>query len=113
METRLLMHGTPEEREFANEGIHRGHTPRSVSSFTRDVTMAVLFLFSLASAAFPQTYPPGPQIKKDGTVVWLTNYASLPLSGRGGSLSNFSPPPVLTNQLGRVNFLRAEPEGTP
>ena len=52
-------------------------------------------------------YPTGPQIAKDGTAVFLRDYASLPLSSR--TTGSYPPPIDFAAQLGRVNFLRSEP----
>src|SRR5262249_11619516 len=58
------------------------------------------------------TYPAGPQLKKDGTVVQLEYFASPPLSSptHGGANStaiNFR------GQLGRVNCMQSEPVNAP
>src|ERR1051325_2440314 len=74
------------------------------------LVIGVLLVGSVALNA--QTYPP-PPIVKDGTAILLRDYASLPLSGRGGSISSFGPNVNLSDQLGRVNFLRSEPSAAP
>src|SRR6266513_4287001 len=56
-------------------------------------------------------YPAGPQVTKDGTVVVLQDYASLPLSSR--TTSGYPPAIDYSSQLGRANFLRSEPELAP
>jgi Glucose / Sorbosone dehydrogenase len=58
-------------------------------------------------------YPAGPQITRSGTALLIEDYASAPLSSRGGSLSNPSAPIDFMNQLGRLNFLRCEPAHAP
>ena len=58
-------------------------------------------------------YPAGPQITKDGTAVLLADYASAPLSARGGSLTSPVAAINFGDQLGRLNFLRSEPAGAP
>ncbi|HXG47210.1 MAG TPA: PQQ-dependent sugar dehydrogenase, partial [Methylomirabilota bacterium] len=68
---------------------------------------------AVSSWAAPGDYPPGPQIARDGTTVWLVDYVRVPPSRRGGSISNFAPPPDYSNQLARVNFLRSEPVDAP
>jgi len=72
-----------------------------------------LLLFSVALGARTAwaQYPSGPQVTKDGTVVVVQDYASLPLSSRTTS----SNPPLIdfSSQLGRVNFLRSEPAAAP
>jgi len=67
---------------------------------------AAVTLLPLFPRAASAQYPAGPQITKDGTRVTLTDYAAVPLSGRGAS-------PDLTAQLSRANFLRSEPAGAP
>ena len=54
---------------------------------------------------------PGPQVTKDGTVVVLQDYASLPLSSR--TTGSYPPAIDLSYQLGRANFLRSEPALAP
>jgi concanavalin A-like lectin/glucanase superfamily protein/Big-like domain-containing protein/glucose/sorbosone dehydrogenase/Calx-beta domain-containing protein len=56
-------------------------------------------------------YPSGPQIAKDGTAVFLRDYASLPLSSR--TTGSYPPSIDFADQLGRVNFLRSEPADAP
>src|SRR5690348_17246732 len=56
-------------------------------------------------------YPTAPQITKDGTAVSIQDYASLPLSTR--TTGSYPPPINFSDQLGRVNFLRSEPESAP
>src|SRR5262245_56117416 len=65
--------------------------------------------------ATAQLYPPLP-IRKDGTAVLLTDYASPPLSSRTPNNFPYATYPPAVNpadQLGRVNFLRSEPAGAP
>ena len=57
-------------------------------------------------------YPPGPQLKYNGTALLMEDYAMIPLSGR----RNDGPYPGkidMTEQLGRANALRSEPAGAP
>jgi len=57
-------------------------------------------------------YPPGPQLKYNGTALLLEDYATIPLSGR----RNDGPYPGkidMTEQLGRANALRSEPADAP
>jgi hypothetical protein len=58
-------------------------------------------------------YPSVPLITKDGTTVLLENYATLPISGRGGTLTDFGPHTNLADQLSRPNFMISEPPGAP
>lgn len=62
-----------------------------------------------AQISYPSTF----QIVRGGAAVIIEDYAALPLSGRGGSVSNFNPAPVLSDQLARVTFVRAEPTNAP
>jgi hypothetical protein len=75
----------------------------------RSITL-LLFWITLAVAhrVGAQTYPP-PPIVKDGTAILIQDYANLPLSGRGGSITSFGANVNTNDQLGRVNFLRSEP----
>jgi hypothetical protein len=75
-----------------------------------------LILFSgfvLFSRPVVAQYPAGHQITKDGTAVRLEDYASAPLSSRGGSLTNPAATINLGDQLARLNFLRSEPANAP
>src|SRR5262245_43304170 len=65
----------------------------------------------VASAQYPITYPASAQVSKDGAMVLLQNYASLPLSSR--TTGSYPPPINFGEQLGRVNFLRSEPTNAP
>jgi hypothetical protein len=58
-------------------------------------------------------YPESFQVFRGGAAVLLKDYAALPLSGRGGSIANFNPPPSLSDQLARPTFLRSEPINAP
>ena len=60
-------------------------------------------------------YPAGPQITKDGTAVLLENYARAPLSSRTLTGVTYSPtnPIIYSDQLARINFMRAEPANAP
>src|SRR4051812_46403853 len=79
----------------------------------RSITL-LLFWITLAAAhqVGAQTYPPLP-IVKDGTAILIQDYANLPLSGRGGSITSFGANVNTNDQLGRVNFLRSEPTNAP
>ncbi|HHY84395.1 MAG TPA: PQQ-dependent sugar dehydrogenase [Verrucomicrobia bacterium] len=59
-----------------------------------------------------QEYEP-PPILKDGFALLIENYASAPLSSRGGSLQNPTAPINFSGQLSRINFLRSEPPDAP
>ncbi len=72
--------------------------------------MVSVGVFINTAAAFAQ-YPASHQIAKDGTAIVLEDYASLPLSSR--TTGAYPPPINYANQLGRVNFLRAEPTNAP
>ena len=75
----------------------------------RGLVLGAILLASLTvgtHTAWAQ-YPSGPQVTKDGTVVWMQDYASLPLSSTGTYNGQTSP------QLARVNFLRSEPANAP
>lgn len=88
-------------------------------SLVRDAAVlscALLFgQFAHGPAAMAQdiVYPSSFQITKDVTAVLLEDYATLPLSGRGGSISDFGPHVDLNDQLSRPNFLRSEPADAP
>lgn len=58
-------------------------------------------------------YPSSPQITKNGTTILLEDYATAPLSGRGGSINNFGPHVNFSDQLSRANLLRSEPADAP
>jgi hypothetical protein len=75
-------------------------------------TLAV-FLLQFVAATAGAAYPSVPLIITNGTQVVLENFATLPLSGRGGDIDNFSPPPNMGDQLARANFLVSEPDGAP
>ena len=78
--------------------------------------VAFAWLLLGAGAAFAQ-YPASPQITKDGTAVLLQDWAFAPLSSRtpnsGYNYSNYPPTIDYAEQIGRVNFLRAEPTNAP
>ena len=74
--------------------------------------LATVWLAGTPASAAAPAYPPAP-ITKDGTAVLLVDYATLPASGRGGSITDFSANVSYTDQLGRVNFLRSEPPDAP
>jgi len=77
--------------------------------FVHANALAALICHTGFSASASEGYPPEPQVTKDGTTIWLTNYVRLPASRRGGAITNFNLAPDLANQLARVNFLRSEP----
>jgi len=83
------------------------------------VTRSFAVLSCFVSSAFIYinaqeiVYPSTPQISKNGTAALLENYASLPLSGRGGSITDFDANVNLTDQLARPTFLRSEPSEAP
>ena len=79
-------------------------------SVTLHVTLA---LFASCTASASAAYPSVPPIAKDGTVVLLENYATVPFSARGGSITNFGPGTNFTDQLSRPNFLVSEPTNAP
>jgi hypothetical protein len=95
---------------------HRGVIARPLlhrSGFLFPVIGCLLFAAVPISLHAAEGYPDGPENSRDGTTVWLTDHVRLPPSRRGGSISNFSPPPDFANQLARVNFLRPEPSNAP
>jgi hypothetical protein len=55
----------------------------------------------------PSSHPP--DITKDGTTLSIIDFASTSLSGTGGSITSFGANSSTAGQLGRLNFLRAEP----
>src|SRR5882762_3089976 len=67
----------------------------------------LLFGVALGARTAWAQYPSGPQVTKDGTVVVLQDYASLPLSSR--TTGGYPPALDFSYQLGRANFLRSEP----
>ena len=69
----------------------------------------VLTLAFVSSVRADITYPTNFQVLKGGAAVMLEDYATLPISGRGGSISSFGPNQNLADQLGRPSFLRSEP----
>jgi hypothetical protein len=62
---------------------------------------------SLGYAQYPSTF----QITNNGTAVALQDYASLPISSR--TISTYPPTNNYSDQLSRVNFMRAEPSNAP
>ena len=80
----------------------------------RIITIFCFALALLESTTFAQ-YPAGPQITKDGTSVLLENYARAPLSSRTLTGVVYSPTNaiIFSDQLARLNFLRAEPTNAP
>jgi hypothetical protein len=79
------------------------------------VTAAALCSLAVAQAASAQVYSPTDPsthpdwITKDGTTLNIINVASAPLSGTGGSITNFGANANTSGQLARLNFLRSEP----
>jgi len=72
-------------------------------------------VFALFARPALAQYPAGPQVAKDGTAVLLENYARAPLSSRTLTGVAYSPtnPIIFSDQLARINFLRAEPTNAP
>ena len=76
---------------------------------------AILGLVSLLAVVLPSAgrseivYPSTFEVTNNGAAVLLEDYAALPISGRGGSLTNFAANPNLADQLARHTFLRSEP----
>jgi len=58
-------------------------------------------------------YPTTFQVIKGGAAVLLEDYATLPLSGRGGSITSFGPNVNMSDQLARPTFIRSEPTNAP
>lgn len=73
----------------------------------------VVLLIGLAGAKGQIVYPPTFQITNNGAAVLLEDYAVLPLSGRGGSITSFGANVNLADQLARPTFLRSEPANAP
>jgi hypothetical protein len=69
----------------------------------------ILGLFSCQGFAQEITYPNDFQVTRGGAAVLLEDYATLPLSGRGGSITSFGANLNLADQLARPTFLRSEP----
>lgn len=65
--------------------------------------------FSHGQIPYPATF----QVAKGGAAVVLEDYAQLPVSGRGGSVSNYGPNVHLDDQLARPTFIRSEPTNAP
>ncbi|TAK96094.1 MAG: hypothetical protein EPO07_14850, partial [Verrucomicrobia bacterium] len=72
--------------------------------------VAVVSLSVVSTEIF---YPSNFQVFKGGAAVLLEDYATLPLSGRGGSLTSAGPNVNLADQLARPTFLRSEPANAP
>ncbi len=71
---------------------------------------SLTLLGGLLSVAHGQiSYPTTFQITKGGAAVVLEDYAQLPLSGRGGSVTSFGANVNLADQLARPTFIRSEP----
>jgi len=77
------------------------------------VLVGCLFNLHLSVHAVEITYPATFQVTKGGAAVVLEDYATLPVSGRGGSISSFGPNEDYSDQLARPTFLRSEPAGAP
>lgn len=73
----------------------------------------MLTLVFVSSVKADITYPTNFQVFKGGAAVLLEDYATLPLSGRGGSITSFGPNVSFTDQLARPTFLRSEPANAP
>ena len=73
---------------------------------------ALLAGFLINTAGVFAQYPSQPEIRKDGTVILLEDYAGLPLSSP--THAGKPPGPIdYMGQLGRVNSLRSEPADAP
>lgn len=59
------------------------------------------------------SYPSTFQVTKGGAAVVLEDYAQLPLSGRGGSVTSYGANVNLADQLARPTFIRSEPTNAP
>lgn len=78
------------------------------------VTCQIAVTLALVSSVKADiTYPTNFQVFKGGGAVMLEDYATLPISGRGGSITSFGPNQTLSDQLGRPSFLRSEPANAP
>ena len=66
-------------------------------------------IISTGQIVYPSTF----QIHKGGAAVILEDYATLPLSGRGGSITSFGANFNSADQLARPTFLRSEPTNAP
>jgi hypothetical protein len=80
--------------------------------------LLAFFMFMLRVAGdLHAQYPSAPQVAKDGTAVLLQDWVFAPLSSRtpnSGYNYSFYPPSIdYADQIGRVNFLRAEPTNAP
>jgi hypothetical protein len=89
--------------------------PRKTSVLERCFLVTSLIFFALSAAAQNGVYPSGPQITNDGTAVLLENFARAPLSSRTFPGVVYSPtnPISYSDQLSRINFMRAEPTNAP
>src|SRR5262245_51738183 len=80
---------------------------------------AVFWLVAFAVAFLPSplrgeiVYPSTFEVTNNGAAVLLEDYAALPISGRGGSITNFAANANLADQLARPTFLRSEPTNAP
>jgi hypothetical protein len=81
------------------------------SAWIRFGLLPFLALLAIASVSFAQ-YPPGPQIRKDGTALLIEDYASLPLSNPTRGSQHWQEIDY-TKELGRVNSVRSEPANAP
>jgi hypothetical protein len=92
-------------------GVRRGKLPTSgAGRWLVGSVLAAGAIWGMSVVARAQ-YPVGPQILKDGTVVLLQDYASLPLSS--WTTGSYPPPINFAEQLGRGTVMRSEPSGAP
>jgi len=85
-------------------------------SLKRVLTLAgllLLILFPQRNLAAEIVYPATFEITKGGLAVILEDYATLPVSGRGGSITSFGDNANYNDQLARQTFLRSEPANAP
>lgn len=92
------------------------HVRSTTPGWFRPISGLALFLAVLspppdleAQIVYPSTF----EITNNGAAVLLEDYATLPLSGRGGSITSFNPAPNMADQLARQTFLRSEPANAP
>jgi hypothetical protein len=76
-------------------------------------TFADVTPYTPASVSPGIPYPATFQVTKGGAAVVLEDYATLPLSGRGGSITSFDANVNPADQLARPTFLRSEPTNAP
>ncbi|HMP84040.1 MAG TPA: PQQ-dependent sugar dehydrogenase [Verrucomicrobiota bacterium] len=84
----------------------------SMMSGRLQFSILLALIFSFAPSAIAQ-YPSVPLVITNGATVVLENYATLPISARGGNINNFGPGTNYADQLARPNFLVSEPANAP